>query len=78
MSARDEIFASIRRSLNVGPVDAPRRDAVAARLAHAPVGIVPRRGHGEAVPVSLSMSSVWVTSAAQRRWASRFWMRSWR
>ncbi len=48
MSARDEIFASIRRSLNVGPVDAPRRDAVAARLAHAPVGIVPRRGQGEA------------------------------
>ena len=48
MSARDEIFASIRRSLNVGPVDAPRRDAVAARLAQAPVGIVPRRGQGEA------------------------------
>ena len=48
MSAREEIFASIRRSLNVGPVDAPRRDAVAARLAHAPVGIVPRRGQGEA------------------------------
>jgi L-lactate dehydrogenase complex protein LldG len=48
MSARDEIFATIRRSLNVGPVDAPRRDAVAARLAQAPVGIVPRRGHGEA------------------------------
>ena len=48
MSARDEIFASIRRSLGVGPVDAPRRDAVAARLAQAPVGIVPRRGQGEA------------------------------
>ena len=47
MSARDEIFASIRRSLNVGPVDAPRRDAVAARLAQSPVGIIPRRGHGE-------------------------------
>jgi L-lactate dehydrogenase complex protein LldG len=48
MSARDEIFASIRRSLNVGSVDAPRRDAVAARLAQAPVGIAPRRGHGDA------------------------------
>jgi len=47
MSAREEIFASIRRSLAVGPVDAPRRDAVAARLAQGPVGIVPRRGHGE-------------------------------
>jgi L-lactate dehydrogenase complex protein LldG len=48
MSARGEIFASIRRSLSVGAVDAPRRDAVAARLAQAPVGIVPRRGHDEA------------------------------
>jgi L-lactate dehydrogenase complex protein LldG len=47
MSARDEIFASIRRSLGVGAVDAPRRDAVAARLAQAPVGIIPRRGQGE-------------------------------
>ncbi len=48
MSAREEVFASIRRSLGVGPVDAPRRDAVAARLAQSPVGIIPRRGHGEA------------------------------
>ena len=48
MSARDEIFATIRRSLNVGPVDAPRRDAVAQRLAAPPLGIVPRRGHGDA------------------------------
>ena len=48
MNARDEIFASFRRSLGVGPVDAPRRDTVAARLAQAPVGIVPRRGQGEA------------------------------
>ena len=48
MSARDEIFATIRRALKVGPVDAPRRDAVAARLAQASVGVVPRRGQGEA------------------------------
>ncbi len=48
MSARDEIFASIRRSLNVGPDDAPRRAAVAGRLAQSPVGIIPRRGQGEA------------------------------
>ena len=48
MSARDEIFASLRRSLRVTGEEAPRRAAVAARLAHAPVGIVPRRGHGEA------------------------------
>jgi len=48
MSARDEIFASIRRSLNVGAVDGPRRAAVAQRLAAPPIGIVPRRGHGDA------------------------------
>ena len=48
MSARDEIFASIRRSLNVGAVDDPRRAAVAQRLAAPPIGIVPRRGHGDA------------------------------
>jgi L-lactate dehydrogenase complex protein LldG len=48
MSARDAIFASIRHSLGVGPVDTPRRDAVAARLAQVPVGIIPRRGQGDA------------------------------
>ena len=48
MSARDEIFATIRRSLKVGPVDAPRREAVAARLAQASAGIRPQRGQGEA------------------------------
>jgi L-lactate dehydrogenase complex protein LldG len=48
MSARDEIFATIRRSLHVGAFDGPRRDAVAARLAQAPAGIIPRRGQGEA------------------------------
>jgi L-lactate dehydrogenase complex protein LldG len=49
MSARDEIFATIRRSLRVGAFEGPRRDAVAARLARAPAGIIPRRGQGEAV-----------------------------
>jgi L-lactate dehydrogenase complex protein LldG len=48
MSARDEIFASIRRSLGVTGNEAPRRAAVEARLAAAPSGIIPRRGQGDA------------------------------
>jgi L-lactate dehydrogenase complex protein LldG len=44
MSARDLIFASIRRSLGVGGKEAPRRKAVADRLAQHPQGIVPARG----------------------------------
>ena len=36
MSARDEIFAAIRRSLHVTGDEAPRRAAVASRLAEAP------------------------------------------
>ena len=48
MSARDDILATIRRSLAVGVNDRPRRDAVAARLAATPIGIVPQRGQGDA------------------------------
>jgi L-lactate dehydrogenase complex protein LldG len=44
MSARDTIFASIRRSLGVSGREAPRRKAVADRLSQHPVGIVPARG----------------------------------
>ena len=47
MSARDEIFGAIRRSLGVAGDEAPRRATVEARLAQAPAGIVPRRGQGE-------------------------------
>jgi L-lactate dehydrogenase complex protein LldG len=47
VSARDEIFTSIRRSLDVGPADGPRRAAVAQRLAQPPVGVIPQRGHGD-------------------------------
>jgi L-lactate dehydrogenase complex protein LldG len=47
MSARDDIFASVRRSLHVSGEEAPRRAAVAARLAGAPTGIIPKRGQGE-------------------------------
>ena len=44
MSARDLIFASIRRSLGVSGNEAPRRKTVDDRLAQHPAGIVPARG----------------------------------
>ena len=47
MTARDEILASVRRSLHVSGDEAPRRAAVAARVAQAPIGIVPARGQGD-------------------------------
>ena len=46
MSARDEIFDNIRRSLHVTGAEAPRRAAVADRLAHSPSGVIPARGKG--------------------------------
>ena len=46
MSARDEIFANIRRSLHVTGAEAPRRAAVADRLARAPSGVIPERAKG--------------------------------
>jgi len=48
MTARDDILASVRRSLHASGREAPRRAAVAARLAEAPLGIVPARGQGDA------------------------------
>jgi L-lactate dehydrogenase complex protein LldG len=48
MTARDEIFASIRRSLHVSGTEAPRRAAVAARLSSHPMGVIPARGQGDA------------------------------
>ena len=47
MSARRDIFAAVRRSLHVSGDEAPRRAAVAARLAGAPAGIIPQRGQGD-------------------------------
>jgi len=44
MIARDLIFATIRRSLGVTGTEAPRRAAVASRLAGHPRGVVPARG----------------------------------
>jgi L-lactate dehydrogenase complex protein LldG len=46
VSARDEIFAGLRRSLHVTGTEAPRRAAVAARLAGSPRGVIPARGQG--------------------------------
>ena len=48
MSAREAIFASIRRSLGVTGTEATRRFEVETRLAEAPAGVVPRRGQGDA------------------------------
>jgi L-lactate dehydrogenase complex protein LldG len=44
MTARDLVFAAMRRSLGVTGAEAPRRAAVAARLAGHPRGVVPARG----------------------------------
>lgn len=51
MSARDEIYRSIRRSLGVTGEERPRNTAVDERLAGAPRGLVPQRGQlqGEAL-----------------------------
>ena len=46
--ARDEIFANLRRSLQVTGNEAPRRATVAARLASAPRGVIPARGQLDA------------------------------
>jgi L-lactate dehydrogenase complex protein LldG len=48
MSARADIFADIRRALDVTGKEAPRRRSVEDRLAHAPRGIIPARGQGDA------------------------------
>ncbi len=46
MSARDDIFSNIRRSLGVTGKEAPRRAAVTQRLADTPRGPIPARGQG--------------------------------
>ncbi len=47
MTAREEIYSSIRRSLHVTGAEAPRRAAVAERLARTPSGVIPARGQGD-------------------------------
>ncbi|MBM3608986.1 MAG: lactate utilization protein [Alphaproteobacteria bacterium] len=46
MSARDDIYAGIRRSLGVSAHDTARRDVTLARIAAARPGIRPARGEG--------------------------------
>ena len=48
MSAREDIFAGVRRSLHVTGAETPRRAAVADRLAKTPSGVIPARGQGDA------------------------------
>jgi len=45
MDARDTIFTSIRRALGVTGHEAPRLEAVAARLKSHPAGVIPARGN---------------------------------
>lgn len=42
--ARDDVFATIRRSLGISGNEAIRRDIVAERLRRAPKGVIPARG----------------------------------
>jgi L-lactate dehydrogenase complex protein LldG len=65
MSAREEILATVRRSLHVSGAEAPRRAAVAERLASAPSGVIPARGQGgvetfkaEALRAAASLSEI--------------------
>ena len=64
MSARDEIFASLRRSLRVTGEEAPRRAAVAARLAQTPIGVIPARGQGDAATRIATFTSEALRAAA--------------
>src|SRR5215210_3104928 len=44
---RDDIFATIRRSLGVNGSEQTRRKIVADRLQRAPTGVIPQRGHSD-------------------------------
>jgi L-lactate dehydrogenase complex protein LldG len=46
-SAREDVFANLRRSLGVRGQELPRRQIVADRLARTPRGVVPERGQVE-------------------------------
>lgn len=47
-TARDDIYATVRRSLGVTGAETIRRDIVADRLRRAPRGVIPERGQGDA------------------------------
>ncbi len=61
-SARDDVFANIRRSLHVTGHEAPRKAAVAARISAAASGIIPKRGQlDEAGRVALFIAQATAT-----------------
>jgi L-lactate dehydrogenase complex protein LldG len=71
-SARDDIIATMRRSLGVSGRELPRRQIVADRLARAPKGVIPERGRlrGEALlemftrQAELALATVTTVSSA--------------
>ena len=67
MTARDDIFSNIRRSLHVTGAEAPRRAIVDERLSKAPRGIVPARGQLDAAHrVALFRDCLLYTSPSPR------------
>lgn len=55
MSARDEVFGAIRRSLGATSQEAPRREIVAERLARHPSGVIPARTAGKTAAERVSL-----------------------
>ena len=69
-TARDTVLATVRRSLGVSGAEAPRREAVAARLARHPAGVVPARGQlPDAERVGLFMRMV-EAAAGSAEWTA--------
>jgi len=71
MSARDQVFTSIRRALGVTGDEEPRRKAVEDRLRDHPRGVIPQRGQlGAAERVALFISKVEAVAGTTQRIAS--------
>jgi L-lactate dehydrogenase complex protein LldG len=71
MSARDLVFASIRRALGVSGAEEPRRKAVQDRLRDHPRGVIPQRGQlGMVERIGLFVSKVEAVSGTTQRIAS--------
>ena len=71
MSARDLVFASIRRALGVSGAEEPRRKAVQDRLRDHPRGVIPQRGQlGMIERIALFVSKVEAVSGTTQRIAS--------
>jgi len=71
MTARDTILASIRRSLGVRGDEAPRRLAVAERLAKHPAGIIPARAQRESERLALFRSMMQLAAGTVEEVARR-------